>query len=65
MKHKDKVKIARKHRTLRELKNKVSIFGTFWWNNRKARIEREVAKRERNAKSLALLKKQQKEEKKI
>lgn len=48
MKHKDKLKLARQHMTKLEVKYKVSPFQSKWWEARKARIEREVVKREYN-----------------
>jgi len=50
MKHKDKVKLARKMRTKTEIKKKtrVPIFQTIAWSKRKsARLLREIKKKER------------------
>lgn len=46
--HEQKVKIARKMRTLKELKEKVSIFQTEAWEKRReARMRREERKRKK------------------
>jgi hypothetical protein len=44
--HKQKVRLARSHLTRDEIKERVPIFQSKYWEARKARIEREVAKRE-------------------
>lgn len=45
MNHKDKVKLARKIRTKRELKLHTSIFQTTAWETRAKKIQKEVARK--------------------
>ncbi len=47
MKHKKKVKLARKMRTLQEIRDKVSIFSTKGWEDRKESIMNKVHERRR------------------
>ena len=44
MKHKEKKKIGRKLRTKKELKDRVPIFNTAGWNQRKESIRKRVNK---------------------
>ena len=60
--HEDKLKLARRHLTPEEIKHHISPFQSKWWEARKAKLAQKVFIRERNAKSLALFKKQQKED---
>ena len=45
MKHKEKVRLARKLRTHKELKDRVPIFQTKAWEIRKKAIERRIIKK--------------------
>ena len=56
--HKNKVKLARKHLTREEIKNKIPIFQSRWWEERQARIQREVIEREANQKEASRLRKE-------
>jgi len=51
MKHKDKVKLARKMRTQEEIKAKVPIFSTDAWNSRVKAIKKKVEDRIKKAKA--------------
>ncbi len=48
--HKALRKMAAEHQSAIEKKLNIGVFNTHWWNTRKARIAREVKKREEIAK---------------
>ena len=50
MKHKDKVKLARKIRTQKEIEHKVPIFQTKAWKFRKKNIAKKVKNKEKKPK---------------
>lgn len=58
--HKQKVKLARRHRTKAEIKNKTTLFSTAWWVARGERKKNEVLKREANQKEASRLRKARK-----
>ena len=62
MKHRDKLKLARRHMTQYEIKKHFSPFQTEWWIKQRKKIADKLFIRERNQKSLALLKKQKRDE---
>lgn len=60
--HREKLRIARSHMTPVEIQRHISPFLSGWWLQEKARLMRKDFVAKRNSKTLALWKKQQKEQ---
>ena len=58
MKHREKLKLARRNLTKEEIKEKIPIFQSKYWEARKTRVKRETVTKELNAKEASRLRKE-------